>query len=239
VISTHGSPQDQPGRWPRGDRHWLDTAGAEGLLAGWHPGPEAPVGEQALADLLAAARAPVTPRELAEEAAYVATFVMAATPGGARGAMRRKPRHTSRRLARLAVAAAAAVVAAGGTAAFAGVLPPRIQEVAHVTIGAPAPHRGGSHPSRVPTPSAHPGNRDGDPAGQPSSQPGAEPPAAPPGKANGHAATPPGQAKRHKGNPPGQTKGPDGNRPGQRNGRDGTPPGQANGQEGTPGQVQG
>jgi hypothetical protein len=236
VTSTHGSPQDQPGRWPRGDQHQLDAAGAEGLLAGRNPGPEVPVGEQALAGLLAAACAPVTPHELADEAAYVATFVMAATPGGARGAMRRKPRHTSRRLARLAVAAAAAVIAVGGTAAFAGVLPPQIQEVAHVIIGAPAPHRGGSHPPRAPAPSAHPGNRDGDPAEQPSSQPGAEPPAAPPGKANGHEATPPGQAKRHKGNRPGQTKGPHGNRPGQRNGRDGTP----TGQEGTPpGQVQG
>lgn len=241
MSSAHGSPPDRPGPGPLSVRQQLDAAGAGGLLAGRDPGPEAPVDEQALAGLLAAARGPVSPHELADEAAYVARFVMATKPKsrGAPGAGRPGSRRTPRRLVRLALAAAAAVVAVGCTA-YAGVLPPRIQEVAHVTFGAPAPHPGSSLPPGTPSPSAHRGPPGANPAGQPSAQLSPGPPATRPGKASGHRATPPGQAKRHQATTPGQAKRHKGNPPGRTAGRDGTPPGQPNSQESTPsGQVQG
>jgi hypothetical protein len=232
VSGAHGPPRDRTGPGPLSVRQQLDAAGAEGLLAGRDPGPEAPVAEQALAGLLAAARGPASPHELADEAAYVAMFVMAtkSQPRGVPGAGRPGSRRTPRRLVRLALAAAAAVVAVGCTA-YAGVLPPRIQEMVHVTFGAPAPHLGSSLPPGTPSPSAH---------RPPSAQPSVEPPATRPGKASGRQVTPPGQAKRHQATPPGQAKRHKGNPAGQTDGRDGTPPGHVSTHEATPpSQVQG
>jgi hypothetical protein len=103
---------------------------------------------QSAADVVTALRAGPARDELGGEAAALAEFRShAGRLGAARGARRRTPaRRTSLVSARVATAAAIAVAGAGSvaTAAYAGVLPPRIQRLAHATIGAPAAG-GGSH----------------------------------------------------------------------------------------------
>jgi hypothetical protein len=94
------------------------------------------------ADIVAALRAGPASDELAGEAAAMAEFRSRARRPGAASRARRRPtaRRTSLVSGRVAAAAAAAVVGVGSvaTAAYAGVLPARVQRLAHETIGAPA-----------------------------------------------------------------------------------------------------
>jgi hypothetical protein len=83
-------------------------------------------------------------------------------------------------------AAMTALVAgvAGTAAAYAGALPDRVQEVAHVMVGAPAPHHGGPQRPAVPAP-----RPDTQPVLRPASQPG-------PGQSHaGETAKAPGQTR--------------------------------------------
>jgi hypothetical protein len=119
--------------------------------------PDAPQEMHDLARMLAALAGPAEPGELAGEAAARAAFVRLASPAGISPAARRPVRHRrsrrSRRQARSRAWLAAAVVSAAAgiavLAAYAGLLPNSVQQLAHVTVAAPAPHHAGPLPSPV------------------------------------------------------------------------------------------
>jgi hypothetical protein len=163
--------------------------------------PDAPREMHDLERMLAALAGPAEPGELAGEAAARAAFSRFASPVGIspvapRPALHRLPRRpvthrVSRRPVRegagrrMGLAAALGVAAAllvGTAAAYTGVLPEPIQQVAHVTFGAPAPHHAGAPapaPGRVGCgwPRAGPGRPDRQPAADPAGgdRPGARP----------------------------------------------------------------
>ena len=125
--------------------------------------PGAPPEMHDLARFLATAAGAAEPGELAGEASALAVFGQAASPagvwsagrgGGPAGRRRRRRRPQSRwparrrrspswrpahGWARLAVALLTSAIVLGSTAAYIGVLPSRVQQMAHVTLGAPAP----------------------------------------------------------------------------------------------------
>ena len=127
---------------PELDEHLLDT-----ILAGQHLVPDAPVQAHVVAEMLASLVGPAGPGELGGEAAARAAFAHAASIAGispaARRPARRKPSWRAAPIkGRLAGVLVAAMVGLGGTAAaYAGVLPSPIQNLAHHVIGAPASHR--------------------------------------------------------------------------------------------------
>ncbi len=152
-------------------RQLPDAACAEGLLVGRGVAPGAPAGQQALARMLEIAASPATDRELAGEAAVMAAFARVTShPGSHRAGARPRTVPASRRLARLTLALAACVTALGGTTAAAGALPAPIQEVAHVTFGAPAPHHSVPVPLPIGGSSRQPGNNEIQATGQPGRQ---------------------------------------------------------------------
>jgi hypothetical protein len=121
--------------------------------------PGAPPEMHDLARMLAAVAGPAEPGELAGEATALAAFARRVSPVGispaaSRSARRRLSRRPGR--ARLPMAAALVTAAAGLSsiaAAYVGVLPAPIQQVAHVTVGAPAPPYGSSRrPAAVANP---------------------------------------------------------------------------------------
>jgi hypothetical protein len=160
--------------------------------------PGAPPEMHDLARFLAAAAGAAEPGELAGEAAALAVFGQAASPAGVwsagrggepAGRRRRRRRSQSpwpagrRRSpswrpasgwARLAVALVTSAIVLGSTAAYIGVLPSRVQQMAHVTLGAPAPAQGpdrrGDPPAKAPRPP-----RVKRPALEPARQPRPEP----------------------------------------------------------------
>jgi len=164
--------------------------------------PDAPQEMHDLARMLAALAGPAEPEELAREAAVRAAFRRAASPAGVSPAARRPMRHrrsrrsrvSSRSRVRLAAALVAAVAGLGSVlAAYTDVLPSPIQQLAHVTVAAPAPHRTRSLPSTATWGARHaaPGTL------QPNSRP-APGPSHPPGTAR------PGQAHTRRAHfPPG------------------------------------
>jgi hypothetical protein len=112
--------------------------------------PDAPQEMHDLAHMLAALAGPGEPGELAREAAVRAAFRRVASPVGVSSAARRPMRHrrprrsraSSRSRARLATALVVAVAGLGSVlAAYTDSLPSPIQQLAHVTVAAPAPHR--------------------------------------------------------------------------------------------------
>ena len=112
--------------------------------------PDAPQEMHDLARMLAALAGPGEPGELAREAAVRAAFRRVASPVGVSSAARRPMRHrrprrsraSSRSRARLATALVVAVAGLGSVlAAYTDSLPSPIQQLAHVTVAAPAPHR--------------------------------------------------------------------------------------------------
>ena len=125
--------------------------------------PDAPQEMHDLERMLAALAGPAEPGELAGEAAARAAFVRLASPASispaaswpaARQAARRPVSHREprrrparRRAGRAAALCAAAAVLVSTAAAYAGVLPEPIQQMAHVTVGAPAPRHHGSSAS--------------------------------------------------------------------------------------------
>lgn len=96
--------------------------------------------EQALAILFAALRAPAVPSELAGREDYLAAFAAAQTLRTATNPSRRKSMLATL-LATKTVVAGVALVACAGTAAaaYTGSLPDTLQDVAHQSVGAPAP----------------------------------------------------------------------------------------------------
>ena len=117
--------------------------------------PDAPGEMHDLARMLAALAGPAEPGELTGEAAVRAAFRRAVAPVGVSAAARRPGhRRTSRRSrgparsrVRLATVLVAAAAGLGSVlAAYTGLLPSPIQQVAHDTVAAPAPHS--SRPDR-------------------------------------------------------------------------------------------
>ena len=126
--------------------------------------PDAPQEMHDLARMLAALAGPGEPGELAKEAAVRAAFRRAASPVGVSPAARRPMRHrrprrsraSSRSRAKLATALVVAVAGLGSVlAAYTDLLPSPIQQVAHVAVAAPAPHRSGSLPSTTTSRARH------------------------------------------------------------------------------------
>lgn len=195
----------EPLSWPGGPS--LTEADAERLVAGYSPHREAPAVQHALADLLDYAAGPACDSELAGEIAAVAAFVLVNAERGTRAARSRAP------VLHVAAACAAAAVIATCSGAVADILPAPIQEMAHTTFGAPAPHAVlarrvthiGGHPGRAN--GLSPGKQHGGakvPVGK------AKPNAKPTAKATARAkpkVTPPGQAKDHTA-PPGHGRTP-------------------------------
>ncbi|MGH3230753.1 MAG: hypothetical protein ACRDOA_19620 [Streptosporangiaceae bacterium] len=134
-----GSPF--PGR-PGGehDEPLLDMIIARRVLP-----PDAPQPMHDLARMLAALAGPAEPGELAGEAAVRAAFSRAASPAGISATARRhrrtrRFRGPARSRVRLATAMVVAVAGLGSVlAAYIDVLPSPIQQLAHVTVAAPAP----------------------------------------------------------------------------------------------------
>jgi hypothetical protein len=96
------------------------------------------------------------PGELAGEAAALAAFVRLASPAGISPAARRpvrrhrrsrRPRRRASSWAGLAAATVAAAVMLSVLAAYAGVLPTPVQQLAHDAVAAPPPHHAGPEPS--------------------------------------------------------------------------------------------
>ena len=191
--------------------------------------PDAPREMHDLERMLAALAGPAEPGELAGEAAARAAFSRHASPAGIsprvpRPALHRLPRRPvthrlSRRPARprarrrMGLAAAlgtAAALLVSTAAAYAGMLPGPIQQAAHVTFGAPAPHHAGSGSPAPPGPHRDAGHGPG-PVGQPAPQPGRP---ASTGPAHGRAdAAKPGHGRPPAG-PPSSCEGPPGIAPG-------------------------
>lgn len=127
----------------------LDT-----ILDGRPLAPDAPRQLVLLADRLAGLAGPQRAGELAGEAAALAAFSQHLLPDGpgagpAPGTLTRRLVHRRRHgrtRARLATVITAVLVVVSGTAAaYAGVLPPPVQQFAHRVIGAPAAHSSSGH----------------------------------------------------------------------------------------------
>lgn len=149
MSGPSASPGDMPGfSLLRGPASELDDSVLDMLLTGQPLPPDVPRQARMTADALASLGDPERPGALAGEAAARSAFARSAgspatdstttRPPGRRPA---RPRRSVRARPRLAAVLAAAVML-GGTvaAAYAGVLPAPIQDVAHLTVGAPAPH---------------------------------------------------------------------------------------------------
>jgi len=112
--------------------------------------------DQTLASLIAALRSPAAPSELAERDHYLAAFAAAQTLRITTPKSRRKTMLAPLLAAKSIVASIALVTIAGTAAAtYSGSLPSRLQDVAHQSIGAPAPASHQPKPSSLqPTPSS-------------------------------------------------------------------------------------
>jgi RNA polymerase sigma-70 factor (ECF subfamily) len=149
---------ESPG-WPPGTALDATDLAFEDLLAGHPVRPGAPRQMELLAAIVAALTAPPAAAEMqGSGAAYVAfRRQFAAGPRYARLSLRLG--------SRAAVIAGAVIVGVSGTlaAAYGGVLPARLQDVAHDWIDAPAPASAGSRPDVRPgQPAPGPGKRSTD-----------------------------------------------------------------------------
>ena len=164
-----------PGR-PGGER---DEPLLDMIIARRALPPDAPQAMHDLTRMLAALAGPAEPGELAGEAAVRAAFSRAASPAGVSSAARRPVRHRRTRRSRersrsRVTLATVMVVAAAGLgsvlAAYIDVLPSPIQQLAHVAVAAPAPHRSSSRqPATLGT--ARPAPRKVQPSSQPAPAP--------------------------------------------------------------------
>lgn len=146
----HFSGQDQLTSAP--DELVLDM-----LLDGVSPPPEAAPEMAALLPMLADLAGPAEPGELAVEAVVLSRFRSRVRPAAISGTTPRPSPRTSpwRRLVprspRVAAGLAAAAIVLGGTAAaYAGALPPPLQDFAHRTIDAPASRHASQYPGHGP-----------------------------------------------------------------------------------------
>jgi len=167
--AMHGEmPGYFPGR-PGGGEH--DEPLLDMLLDRRPLPPRAPPEMHVLARTLAAAAGSADPRELAGEAAALAAFRRSAPRVVVSHAARRPARRwLSRRPGRGRLPLAAALVTAAAVlgsiaAAYAGVLPSPIQQIAHAAVGAPSPSRGSSPQTRAAPSSPRSAPRDSGPSG--------------------------------------------------------------------------
>ena len=172
------------------------------LAVGQPPQPAAPA-LRPVAEVLAALRAGPGGGELAGKARALAEFREAASRSGRphRVSARRGRLPRLRLGVKLTAAAAGAALAVGGTAAYAGVLPAPLQEMAHVALAAPA-----ATMSSAPAPHRSLGARAGAAARQPADD-GAVPPR-PAARQPGRPARPAGGAGRPVGGPARPAEGP-------------------------------
>jgi hypothetical protein len=152
--------------------------------------PDAPQEMHDLQQMLTALAGPAEPGELTGEAAARAAFIRFASPvsvslvasrppahqGAQRPAShrvprRRRTRRAGRRAGLVAALCAAAAALAGTAAAYAGVLPEPVQQMAHATVGAPAPRHHGS-PAQAGSRSRHDTRHAPVPASRPALRPG-------------------------------------------------------------------
>jgi hypothetical protein len=128
----------------RRDGSRIEDTALAALLAGMELPADVAAGLQPVADVLAALRAGPAGDELVGAAAALAEFRHRVGVSGQqhRSRRRRPTLLTSLLSAKAAAVAAVAAISLGGaaTAAFAGALPDSLQQFAHHTIGAPAPH---------------------------------------------------------------------------------------------------
>lgn len=190
-------------------RESLDPAAAEGLLDGRGVPANAPAEQHALARLLEIASGPGSDSELAGQAAAVAAFARATGPADAhRSASRKRRLLVSHLTAKVALSAVACVTALGGAAAYATSLPAPLQELAHVTFGAPAPRHAVPAPHATSASPGQPGSQASPssqasptiPAGESGHQPGrqqANPDGTPGYEADGHRRSHPKSHKAH------------------------------------------
>ncbi|MGH3399779.1 MAG: hypothetical protein ACRDPO_34360 [Streptosporangiaceae bacterium] len=137
----------------------LDDSVLDMLLTGQPLPPDAPRQARMTADALTSLGDPQRPGALAGEAAARSAFARTAaapatySPATRLSGRRARPRRFVRVRPRLAAVLAALAISLGGTvaAAYAGVLPAPIQDFAHLTVGAPAPH----HVAPRPDPGRH------------------------------------------------------------------------------------
>jgi hypothetical protein len=133
--------------FPRGGRRGTRAdAAAEEPPDGQGEAVGSPDVQQAVARLLQAVAGPATEEELSGEAAAVAAFVLAVNAAGPRPGKQGLFPGGRRTAGRVPVLVAGIAMAAGaviGGTATAGALPPRMQEIAHMAFGAPAPHHRG------------------------------------------------------------------------------------------------
>jgi hypothetical protein len=145
-FSLHGGPASELDDSALDDSV-LDDSVLDTLLTGQPLPPDAPRQARMTADALASLGDPQRPGALAGEAAARAAFARSAgspatdsattRPSGRRA----RPWRSVRVRPRLAAVLAAAVMLSGTVAAaYAGVLPAPIQNLAHRAVGAPAPH---------------------------------------------------------------------------------------------------
>jgi hypothetical protein len=130
----------------------LDEQLLDAILAGQELADGAPEQAHVVADMLASLAGPADPGDLAAEPTLRAAFARAASPAAAPGPAtpagptrpgRRRSWLPIRLSARLGAALAAVLVMLGGTvAAYAGVLPGPIQNLAHRAIDAPPAQTG-------------------------------------------------------------------------------------------------
>ena len=192
----------------------LDEPLLDIILNGQSLPPDAPEQVRALAEMLAALSSPAGPGELAGKEEARSAFARAIPRAGvspvARPARRSQSLLTVPRSTRLAAALVAAAVGLGGTAAaYAGVLPSPIQDLAHHTIHAPAA-RPARHPEPEPAKPGKVNHGHGKPAkpGHGKVNPGDGQPAKP-GKVNpGQGKVNPGDGQVRHGQPaqPGKVK---------------------------------
>lgn len=167
----------------RRDDDELSPADAERLLAGHGAARGAPAELYALARILDVAAGPASERELDGEMTAVAGFLLAT------GRSRRRPRVPRRpgipKVTVLAAAVSVAAVLAICGAAAGNELPTPIQQIAHVTFGAPEPRNTAPRGPQAPSAPAAP---------SPSSAAAttvSPPPRIPPGQAKKLSASPP------------------------------------------------
>lgn len=145
-FSLLRGPASEPDDSERADSELADSV-LDMMLTGQPLPPDVPRQARMTADALASLGDPERPGALAGEAAARSAFARSAgspatDPTTTRPSGRpARPRRSVRVRPRLAAVLAAAVML-GGTvaAAYAGVLPAPIQDVAHLAVGAPAPH---------------------------------------------------------------------------------------------------
>ncbi len=145
--ASRGEMPGFPGH--RGSASELDDYVLDTLLNGQPLPPDASLQARVTAEALASLSDPQRPGALTGEAAARSAFARAAaSPATGSPATRPRPQRSVRVRPRLAAVLAAAAISLGGTvaAAYAGVLPAPIQDLAHLALGAPAVHHAAPRP---------------------------------------------------------------------------------------------